>query len=171
MLTLATAVGMMATAVLAGCGSTGATLGTASIETAITKSILVQRGAHSEVTCPAVVAELTGEVFTCHAALKVGDYPVTVTEINARGGVRWDSRAALVLLNERHVAAAIRRSVFAQRGARATVSCPSEVLQQKGLSFICRAHISTTGGKVKPGTYRFRVTEGDASGHVSYVGV
>jgi hypothetical protein len=157
--------------ILAGCGSSATSLQTSTIEAAITKSILVQHGAHTTVTCPASVPKRIGEAFTCNAVLEAGDYPVAVTETDAAGHVKWISKAPLVLLDARNVGLAISRSVLSQRGVRATVSCPAEVLQEKGLTFSCRVTVAHSSGKVKAGVYRFQVTEADARGHVRYVGV
>jgi hypothetical protein len=159
------------TVIAAGCGSSSPTLGTAAIESSITKALLVQRGARADVTCPAKVPAKKGAQFTCNAALNVGEYPVSVTEIDGKGGVKWGSKAALVILNTSHVSSAIEQSVLAQRGVKSTVVCPRDVLQKVGLSFVCKAVVARAGSKVKAGTYQFRATESDSLGHVRYVGI
>ncbi len=157
--------------IAAGCGGSTPTTGTAAIESSITKALLVQRGAHATVTCPAKVETHKGKVFTCYAALNVGRYPISVTETDSKGNVKWGSKAALVVLNTRHLSNAIQQSVLAQRGVTSTVSCPQDVLQKAGLSFTCKAVVVHAGAKVKAGTYQFRATESDSLGHVRYVGV
>jgi hypothetical protein len=159
------------TVIAAGCGTSAPTIGTAAIESSITKALLVQRGAHTNVTCPAKVPAKKGDVFTCNAVLNVGDYPVSVTETDTKGNVKWGSKAALVILDTSHVSSAIEQSVLAQRGVKSTVTCPQDVLQKGGLSFICNAVVVHSGSKVKAGTYRFRATESDSLGHVRYVGI
>ncbi len=159
------------TVLVTGCGGSTPTVGTASIESAITKALLVQRGARANVTCPAKVPAQKGKVFTCYASLNVGQYPVSVTETDSKGHVKWGSKAALVILNTRDVSASIEQSVRSQRGVSATVSCPQDVLQKAGLSFICKAVVARAGSRVKAGTYQFRATEADSLGHVRYVGI
>jgi len=66
------------------------------------------------------------------------------------------------ILNTEKVERAIERSVAAQRGKTASVSCPSGVHQKKGLVFSCTA-------LVKKVSTRFVVTQQDAAGQVRYV--
>ena len=66
------------------------------------------------------------------------------------------------ILNTEKVERAIERSVDVQRGKTATVSCPSGVLQKKGLVFSCTA-------LVKKDSTRFVVTQQDGAGQVRYV--
>jgi Domain of unknown function (DUF4333) len=161
---------LLSTSFLLACGSSSPTLGTATIETAIAKSILLERRAQTNVSCPAHVAQKAGEQFTCSAALRIGSYPVTVTETDAKGHVRWNSHAALVVLNQKKVTSSIEQSVLTQRGADSIVSCPTNILQKKGLTFRCTARVAKATPKVHVGTYPFTVTEVDNSGHVHYVG-
>ena len=66
------------------------------------------------------------------------------------------------ILNTEKVERAIERSVKAQRGKTATVSCPSGVHQKQGLVFSCTA-------LVKKVSTRFVVTQQDGAGRVLYV--
>ena len=96
----------------------------------------------------------------------MGTYPVTVTEIDGAGQVRYQDNRPLVVLNVAKVEQAIETSVFDQRRLRASTSCPAEVLQQAGLVVRCAAVID--GGARR---YPFMVSEVDNAGHVRYVGV
>lgn len=146
-----------------GCGGSSPKLDTAPVERAIAATILAQRQIHSTVTCPEEVPRKRGTAFTCLAHLAVGAYPVHVAETNSSGHVRYGSSAPLVILNIERVQRAIERSILQQRGLRATVSCPSEVLQRAGITFTCEAAV---GGRRHP----FSVAELDNGGHVRYVG-
>ena len=117
------------------------------------------------VACPSKIAMRAGEIFTCTARLDVGSYPVTVTEIGSNGHVRYGNTSPLRILNIAKVEHAIETSVRDERHLRATVSCPAEVLQQKGLIFRCSAVIR--GGTRR---YPFVVRETDEAGHVRYLG-
>lgn len=167
-----TALAVLATACLAACGSSVAsrmsqgTLSVARVERAITTSALAEHGVHAAVTCPGDVPEKAAYAFTCTAKLSVGSYPVTVTETNGHGHVRYDGTEPLAALDISKVEHAIVASVAQQRRLRASVSCPGEVLQQAGLVFDCTATIAG-----RRGLYRFAVTETDDQGHVAYVGV
>jgi len=97
----------------------------------------------------------------CAVHLDVGDYPVTVTEINGVGRVRFRDERPLVVLNTAKTQRVIQASVFSQRRLRASVSCPAEVLQQAGLVFRCTAVIDGAFRR-----YPFIVTEVDRAGHV-----
>jgi hypothetical protein len=66
------------------------------------------------------------------------------------------------ILNTEKVERAIEHSVSVQRGKTATVSCPSGVLQKKGLVFSCTA-------LVKKDSTQFVVTQQDGAGQVRYV--
>jgi hypothetical protein len=68
---------------------------------------------------------------------------------------------AVTILNTEKVERAIERSVTAQRGKTARVSCPSGVHQKKGLTFSCTA-------TVKRVDTRFVVTQLDGAGRVRY---
>ena len=67
------------------------------------------------------------------------------------------------ILNTEKVERAIEHSSLAQRGAHATVTCPSGVHQKQGLVFSCTA-------VVRRDRTQFVVTELDGSGHVRYEG-
>lgn len=151
-------------AALAACASKGSTaLNTAKVEQAIAASILSEHHLQAAVTCPAPEAAQAGRTFTCVASLGAGEYPVTVTETDASGHVRYANAAPLATLDIDRVEAAIRRSVLRQRGVRTTVRCPTEVLQQQGLAFTCTA--SARGRR-----YAFTVSELDGTGRVRYSG-
>jgi hypothetical protein len=95
--------------------------------------------------------------------LDVGRYPVYVSETDSTGKVRFGNPAPLVILDIGRVQRAITTSILAQRNLRARVSCPPEVLQQRGLTFTCWA---TVGSR----RYPFAVTQVDGSGRVRYEG-
>lgn len=124
-----------------------------------------ERGLDSIVACPAGIPQQQGHVFVCAARLDVGSYPVTVTEINSSGKVRYGDAAPLVVLNVAKIERSIEASVFTQRRLRATASCPVEVKQEAGLVFRCIAVIDGT-----PQRYPFVVSEVDNAGHVRYLG-
>jgi hypothetical protein len=151
---------------LGGCGSgAGAsstiTLDSVHVERAIATSILRERGLEATVTCPASVPQQVHHVFTCQAHLNVGTYPVTVTETNGDGHVRYENQTPLEVLDIAHVQKAIETSILEQRRLRSRVTCPREVLQQAGLAFTCQALVDGS-------SYPFAVTELDNSGHVRY---
>ncbi len=75
--------------------------------------------------------------------------------------MRTSRRSAV--LDIARVELAIRQSIRAQRGLRARVVCPAEVIQKAGVLFTCTA---TVAGR----DYPFDVTEVDNHGHVRYVG-
>jgi hypothetical protein len=149
---------------LAGCGSSSTTLDTSPIEKAIAGSILKQHNIHTAVHCPRGVKRKAGVEFTCAANLEVGSYPISVTETNSSGHVRFGSSAPLVILNIAKVQRAIESSILSQRHLKSTVHCPAQVLQQAGLAFACAA---TVNGKAYP----FAVTQDNSSGHVRYLGL
>jgi hypothetical protein len=153
---------VLATA-LGGCGSSSPKLNPTTVERAIAGSILVQHGLHVVVACPADVPRRAGTQFKCTAHLEVGDYPVAAEVTSSSGHVRYSSAAPLVALDIARVRAAITASILAQRHLRATVTCPTQVLQQEGLAFTCTAVIGQR-------SYPFRVTQTDNHGHVRYVG-
>jgi hypothetical protein len=152
-------------ALLCGCGraSSTPTLSTATVERAIAASILTQRHVRAAVACPSRVPLETGVVFTCTAELGVGTYPVSVTELNQSGHIRYQNPAPLVILNIAKVQRAIAQSILSQRHLPATVSCPAEVLQRPGIVFVCTATIRGV-------RYPFEVTEADGRGDVRYRG-
>jgi hypothetical protein len=149
------------------CGSSSPpappTLQTGTVERAIMQTIQQQRGISTHVVCPAHPPRKSGYKFFCSAQLAVGSYPVEVIEINARGGVRYSNNTPLRILDSGTVELAIAQAVHKERHLKATVACPSPVLQQAGLVFTCYA---TT----KLGKSPFTVTETDALGHVKFVG-
>ena len=71
------------------------------------------------------------------------------------------SSESIATLNTVKIERAIAQSSLAQRGQRAQVSCPSTVLQEKGLKFSCTAVVGSV-------STRFVVVEQDQSGHVHY---
>jgi hypothetical protein len=157
------AAGALAVLWLEGCGSTASGLDASAVERAIAGSILTQRHLHAGVECPKEVPRKAGLVFTCTARLDVGSYPVSVTETNGNGNVRYQNQAPLVVLNKAKVEVAIRESILLQRHLQSTVSCPAEVIQQAGARFTCTANVHHR-------SYPFEVTEVDGSGHVRYLG-
>ncbi len=72
-----------------------------------------------------------------------------------------DDAKAATILNTEKVERAIERSVAAQRGKTARVSCPSGVHQKKGLTFSCTA-------TVKRVNTQFVVSQKDGAGRVRY---
>lgn len=66
-----------------------------------------------------------------------------------------------VILDTEKVERAIEQSNLAQRGRRTDVSCPSGVVQKKGVGFTC---IATYRG----GRARFTVTQTNGAGRVFY---
>jgi hypothetical protein len=156
---------LLTLAALAGCGASAgtATLDTVKLERAIAGSILTGHHVYTLVSCPAHVPQRQGQRFACTADLSVGSYPVYVTEVNAGGHVSYGDDAPLSTLDTQRVEQSIAASIHAQRGLRADVACPSEVLQRRGLAFTCTAAV---GDK----RYPFAVTESDGDGHVRYVG-
>jgi len=163
---LATAVTvMLAAACVSACGSGARYLDDEKVERAIATSVLRERDLYAIVACPPKIPQLTGHTFTCTARLNVGTYPVTVTETNGSGQVRYKDEKPLVVLDIAKVQQAIEASVLQQRRVHATVSCPSEVLQRAGISFRCTAAIDN-GAR----SYPFVVTETDSAGHLRYLG-
>jgi hypothetical protein len=153
----------LAACLLAACGSSTATLNTGPIASAISQSILSQRGITTTVQCPPKVTRKAAQTFTCTAHLDVGSYPMYVTETNSQGHVRYGNPTPLLILNSAKVQTAITASILSQRHLRATVACPKQVIQQQGVTFTCTAIV---GGK----QYPFAVTEVNGSGRVSYTG-
>jgi hypothetical protein len=150
-------------AALTGCGSSSPVLKTEAIEHAISRSILRQRNIQATVHCPPTVLRKAGQEFTCIAKLDVGSYPVSVTETNSKGHVLYGNSASLVILNIGKVERGITASILTQRRLHAVVSCPPEVIERAGVSFICNA-------TVKRRRYPFAVTETNGNGRVRYIG-
>ncbi len=73
------------------------------------------------------------------------------------------SKAPTILDTEK-IERSIERAALVQRRVRVQVSCPSGVVQKKGIVFTCRAVVA--GG----GSTRFVVTELDDAGSVRYKG-
>ncbi len=159
------AAAVLVAAFVAGCGSSTQDLDSAKLESSIAGSILTEHGLHTTVQCPSHVPQQSGRRFTCVARLEAGTYPVTVTEIGKDGHVRYANERPLVTLDVAKVQRAIAASVLAQRHVHATVTCPSEVIQQAGVVFSCTAAIA--GGSHR---YPFEVSETDDAGHVRYLG-
>jgi hypothetical protein len=166
---LGVAIGAGFAVCLAGCGSSGSYLNGGVVERSIASSFLSQQHVYTRVLCPSRIPQVKGHVFRCDAHFDVGTYSVPVTETDDTGHVHWSTDAPVHLLKVKNVSAAIRRSVLTQRGVSSTVSCPTRVLQEKGLTFTCEAVVRSGTAKVKSGTYSFRVTETDGAGHVTYV--
>jgi hypothetical protein len=163
----ASVVALLLTAVcVSACGSSARYLDRTKIESAIATSVLREHDLYTTVACPPKIPQLEGHTFTCSARLNVGAYPVTVTEIDGGGHVRYEDKRPLVVLDTAKVEHAIEASILDQRRVRATVSCPTAVLQQTGVSFRCTARID--GGARG---YPFVVRETDNAGHLRYVGV
>ena len=131
---------------------------------AIAQTIKRQHDISTVVVCPAAPKKKAGYRFTCLAKLAVGSYPVEVVETNAHGGVRYSNGTPLRLLNSHTVELAIQRAVDAQRRLKATVACPSPILQRAGLVFTCTV-------RTRRGSSRFRVTEANSRGRVTFVGL
>jgi hypothetical protein len=157
------AAAVLAAPLLCGCGSSTPTLNTVTEERAIAASILTQHHLHAAVRCPPNPPRKAGFTFTCTAEFDAGTYPVTVTETNGRGHVRYQDRDPLVALDVAKVEQSIVQSIRAQRRLSSTVTCPAEVLQKAGIVFTCTATVAGRG-------YPFAVTEVDGDGHVRYVG-
>jgi hypothetical protein len=150
-------------AALAGCGHSSPTLDTATIEREVANSILAQHNVRVAVRCPPKVKREAGVAFTCTALLDAGSYPVSVTETNNKGRVRYANPTPFVVLNIEKVEQAIERSVSEQRHLHSRVSCPAAVLQHEGVTFTCTAQVAGQ-------RYPFEVVETDGHGNVRYVG-
>jgi hypothetical protein len=162
---IAVAAAALASACVCACGSSVKNLDSATVERAIAASILHQRHLEATVVCPSKVVQQAGHVFTCSAHLDVGEYPLTVTELDGSGKVRFRDGNPLVALNIAKVRSAIQASVLSQRHLNATVSCPAEVLQRAGLIFGCTAVLDGQDRR-----YPFVVREIDNAGHVRFLG-
>jgi hypothetical protein len=147
---------------LAGCGEDK--LKTGGIARSIAQSVLQQRHQLVTAECPPEVPRKKGHTFTCTVRLKVGSYPVKVTEVNDNGDVKYGNTAPFVVLDVAGVERSIARSIRRQRHITADVTCPDQVLQQAGLAFTCTASYNGTMSK-------FRVTQTDDQGNVRYVGL
>jgi hypothetical protein len=158
----------LAALVATACGSSSppkvATMATAPVMRAIAQTIKRQHRISTVVVCPAHPKKKAGFRFTCLAKLAVGSYPVEVVETNSHGGVRFSNSTPLRLLNSHTVELAIQRAVHAQRRLKATVVCPAPILQKAGLVFTCTV-------RTKRGSSRFRVTEANSRGRVTFVGL
>jgi len=154
----------MLAACLSACASSTPALNTGKVERAIAASVLSEHRLHATVACPSKVPAEAGHTFTCAALLSAGTYPITVTEVDASGRVRYENPAPLATLDIARVEGAIRQSILSQRHLRSVVACPGEVLQQAGVAFTCDATVARRA-------YRFAVTEVDGNGHVRYVGL
>ena len=156
----------------AGCGgSSKKTLDPKTVGKAISDSIVAQHGVRTPVNCPQDVEDKKGTTFHCAAKLDVGSYDIPATVSDDKGHVTWKSTKPFTLLDIASVESAIRHSIRDQRDVHASVVCPKHVLQQKGLTFTCKATLAKSGKGIKAGTYGFKVTETDDAGHVTYVGV
>ena len=74
----------------------------------------------------------------------------------------WNGTKYPVILNTDKVERAIESSIQTQRHLDSTVSCPVNIIQKAGVTFICQA---TVQGRLFP----VDVTEVDGNGHVTYV--
>lgn len=171
----ATMVGaVVAAGLLAGCGGgTHRTLDATGVSRSIAQSILKQHRIYATVSCPTSVPQEKGHDFTCQAAVDVGHYPVPVTQDDNKGNVSWNTRAPLALVDMPRVRSAIRHSILSQRHVRASVVCPTQVLQQKGLKFTCTATVGAADSskRVHAGDYGFTVVQTDDAGHVTYAAI
>jgi hypothetical protein len=150
---------------LASCGSGGgAEMHTESVAKTIGRALTRQRGVAAEVTCPKTVPRRPGFRFACTAHLEVGDYPVEAVVTTSRGAVRYTGLGPLRVLDTARVAHAIEASVRTQRHLSGRASCPSQVLQRKGIQFSCA--VTLTGR----GTYKVLVREVDDLGRVRFAG-
>jgi hypothetical protein len=73
-------------------------------------------------------------------------------------------------LNTARVAASIKQSILTQRHLKATVVCPSTVVQQKGRTFECIATTRGLKAPFAPVTTHFIVTIQSNQGYVTYAG-
>lgn len=157
---------LLAAGCISACGSTARSLNSAKVDRAIAQSILKEHGLDATVSCPARVPQQRARVFTCTASFEVGSYPVTVTETDDAGNVRYGDEQPLVALNIAKVQHAIEISIAREKHVSARVSCPAEVLQQAGLHFRCTAVLAGATRRSE-----FDVQELDSAGHVRYVGI
>jgi hypothetical protein len=111
----------------------------------------IQRKNHvrARVTCPAHVKAQKGGRYRCYAHLAVGVVPVLVTQRDDNGNVHID-------VADRHLVPIGRLKRFIADGIRAqnpdltdpkipvVVRCPATVVEQRGLSFTCRATLAGT---------------------------
>ena len=132
---------------------------------AIERSVFEQHQQTVKVTCPPTVPKEKGHTFECVVALEVGEYPVKVTEVDDKGGVRYGNDTPLALLDVASVEKAIGDEITNQRKLDSDVTCPKQVLQKAGLTFHCTAEVE--GGT----TTRFKVEQTDDAGNVTFVGL
>ena len=144
--------------------TTAAPLAVATVEKAIEQTIHAQHHVSTIVTCPTGVPRQAGYQFVCTAALDVGTYPVNVREVNAQGSVAYANSAPLVLLDSHTIAAAIADAIKSKRHEKATVTCPTTILEAKNLTFTCTAKLKHSGGT-------FRVTETNKNGSVTFAAI
>src|ERR1700690_855063 len=90
---------LLAAACVSACGSGARYLDDEKVERAIATSVLRERDLYALVACPPKIPQLAGHTFTCTARLNVGSYPVTVTETNGSGQVRYQDDKPLVVLD------------------------------------------------------------------------
>ena len=148
-----------------GDGDGGPKINTANYAKAIAGSVLQQHKQVVQVQCPPTVDKKKGTEFTCDVKLEVGKYPVQVTMTDDKGTVKYGNTAPLALLDMEKVRHAIGVEIRHQRHLGSEITCPEQVLQQKGLTFFCDA-------KVEGGTNtRFKVEQTDDEGHVTFVGL
>lgn len=148
------------------CGSSEARLKSGRVERAVAAAIKREHSISAAVSCPRTIPRRAGYSFTCLAHLDAGVYPVAVTVTDSAGRMRFESRKPLTVLDSDQVQTAIVTSIARQRRLAATVTCPTEVLQQIHLSFYCSAKVMGSNRK-----YPFKVTEVNTRGRVRYVGL
>jgi hypothetical protein len=91
-----------------------------------------------------------------------------VTLISACGSS--SSTKATTNMDTSRVALSIEQSILTKRHVHATVSCPAQVPQEQGRTFVCIATVRSTK---KPSTVSrtpFTVTQQNNKGYVTYVG-
>lgn len=74
----------------------------------------------------------------------------------------WNGTSTPVILNTDRVARAIESSIREQRHLASRVSCPVNIVQQRGVVFNCQATVAARQFSVV-------VTEVDGDGHVTFV--
>jgi hypothetical protein len=156
--------GVLLAAVIVGCGGDD-NLMTANYARAIEQSVLQQHDQVVKAECPPEVPKEKGHTFTCTVHLDVGSYPVTVTEVDDDGSVKYGNPQPAVLLDVKNVERAIAEEIHKQRDLDSQVTCPKVVLQKAGLTFECKAAVE--GGTET----RFRVEQTDDAGNVSFTGL
>jgi uncharacterized protein DUF4333 len=103
------------------------------------------------------------EAVVSPAGRGIGTVAIAIATALAIGGCSLTTAAAPPkILNTERIERAIEQATLAQRDKRINVSCPSGVVQKKGVVFTCSAVYNGGGGQ-------FVVTELDGAGAVHYV--